>query len=818
MATDDTPPAVNGATGATIPNVVTNDTLDGTANPTIGTDVTVNETGTAEDGTTALGLDVTPAAGGITLNPANGEITVAAGTTAGTYVYTYEICEILNPTNCNTAEVTVVVEDEPPVATNDSVSPTAPGPVTINPLANDTGPNPLDPTTVTLTGTGAPSGSTLAPDRKTLTVPGEGEWTVDPSTGIVTFTPESGFSGSPTPATYVVSDVMGLTSNEAILSVTVLASIEITANNDGPIALNGAIGGTTGISILSNDTLGGSANTNPSLVNLTPVSLPTPASGTISVNPDGTVTVTAGTTPGTYTIDYEICEVANPTNCATAQVETIVLESASLIDEIEEDLTAILEEDLANTLIQQSNQISGYSADALDRLRDRGPNRCLADVNAQLATENILFDTDKAIIKPVSERTLDEIADILGSCSGSAFEIAGHTDSDASDAYNLDLSQRRVDAVLRALANRGVDTTGYVARGYGESQPIASNTTAAGKARNRRVEFRALDIGDDYQGPCEDNFNLLRSFNLNANNDGANADGQFLRDQHDCIRDRHEVFEGSLSYTDTGQGQTQSAINLSYRREQYRGSDSVFGYFVGLYGSQSDVTNRATGEIGGLGVNAGIYGAKHLQNELFLDYYLGGATGRHKFDLNFDRSAGTISATGDYTYWAGFAGAALSGELEYGDTTVTPRVGFDYIYTPGADIDVVAELGGLSQVGNLDLDAISGGRIFAEIRTDRPINNGLSNLWFNPRIACYQSLGSLDGVCGIGGSLGIESTDADSDLSYAFELDVEWGEDYFLGTLKARASRQMGKAFINGDAGLNSDGNASMGANFEMKF
>jgi len=101
-------------------------------------------------------------------------------------------------------------------------------------------------------------------------------------------------------------------------------------------------------------------------------------------------------------------------------------------------------------------------------------------VNARLRAENILFDTDKAIIKPESERILDELALILGGCSGGAFEIAGHTDSDASDSYNIDLSQRRVEAVLRALTARGVDTSGYIARGYGESQPIVSNATPWG--------------------------------------------------------------------------------------------------------------------------------------------------------------------------------------------------------------------------------------------------------------------------------------------------------------------------------------------------
>ncbi|WP_159087047.1 OmpA family protein [Loktanella sp. Alg231-35] len=713
-AIDDTPAAVDGATGATIPNVVANDTVDGVANPTIGTDVTVNVTGTAQDGTTTLGLDVTPTAGGISLDPANGEVTVDPGTTAGTYVYTYEICEVLNPTNCDTAEVTVVVEATPIVANDDA-------PPSVEGVTGGTIPN------------------------------------------------------------VVANDTLSGVANPTI-------GTDVTVNEAGT-----AQDGTT--------TLGLDV---------------TPAAGGITLDPaTGEITVAPGTTGGVYNYTYEICEVLNPTNCDTANV-IIGVTPFDLISRIEEDLEVILEEDLANTLTMQSYQISGYSADALDRLRDRGDDQCLAAVNIE--ADNILFDVDKAIIKPESRRTLDTIAAILASCPGSAFEISGHTDSDASNAYNLDLSQRRVEAVLRALTARDIDATGYIARGYGESQPIASNATAAGKARNRRVEFRALTDEDGYSGPCEDSFSLVRAFDALANDDGANADGHFLRDEHDCITDRREVFEGTLSFSDTNQGQTQTAINLSYRQEHYRGRDSVFGYFVGMYASQSDVSSRATGEIRGLGINAGIYGANRLYEELSLDYYLGAATGRHEFDLAFDRSIGTITATGDYSYVAGFAGAAISGELEYGETKLTPRVGFDYVYTPGADVDVLAEIGALSEAGDLELDAISGGRIFAEIRTDRLVNNDASYLWFNPRIACYQSLGNLDGVCGIGGSLGIESADEDSELTYAIELDGEKGNDYFLGNLRARASRQIGPAQINGDAGFNSDGNVTMGANLEMKF
>ena len=834
-AIDDAPSAVDGAAGATIPNVVANDTLGGVADPTIGTDVTVNGTGTAQDGTTTLGLDVTPAAGGITLDPATGEVTVAAGTTAGTYVYTYEICEVLNPTNCDTAEVTVLVDptgidaiDDAPSAVDGAAGATIP-----NVVANDTLGGVADPTigtdvTVNGTGTAQDGTTTLGLD----VTPAAGGITLDPATGEVTVA--AGTTAGTYVYTYEICEVLNPTNCDTAEVTVVVEPTPIIANDDAPLAIEGVTGGTIP-NVVANDTLGGVANptigtdvtvneTGTAQDGTTTLGLDvTPAAGGITLDPaTGEVTVAAGTTGGVYNYTYEICEVLNPTNCDTATV-IIGVTPFELISRIEEDLEEILEEDLVNTITMQSNQISGYSADALDRLRGRdGGNQCMAAVN--LEARNILFNVDSAVIlpdyfKPVRYETLDRIAAILNSCPGTPFEIAGHTDSDASEAYNIDLSQRRVAAVLRALTERGVDTTGFIARGYGESQPIASNATAAGKAQNRRVEFRLLDdVDGDYTGPCEESFSLVRTFDAQADDDGASADGQFLRDEHDCITDRREIFEGTLSFSDNNQGQTQTAVNLSYRREQYRGSDSVFGYFVGMYASQSDVTSRANGEIHGLGLNAGIYGANRLHEELFLDYYLGAAAGQHEFDLAFDRSIGTITATGDYRYVAGFAGAALSGELEYGETTLTPRVGFDYVYTPGADVDVLAEIGALSEAGDLELDAISGGRVFAEIRTDRLIWDDTANFWFNPRVSCYQSLGSLDGVCGLGGSIGVENTDEDSDLTYSLGLDGEWGSDHFLGSVTARASRQIGRGILSGDTGFNADGNVTMGANFQMDF
>lgn len=102
---------VNGGNGGTTPTVIMNDTLDGTPNPVIGTnpgEITLQATGTAQDGSTTLGLTTVPANGSITMNAA-GELAIAANTSAGTYTYVYEICEVTNTDNCDTAIATVNV-------------------------------------------------------------------------------------------------------------------------------------------------------------------------------------------------------------------------------------------------------------------------------------------------------------------------------------------------------------------------------------------------------------------------------------------------------------------------------------------------------------------------------------------------------------------------------------------------------------------------------------------------------------------------------------------------------------------------------------
>lgn len=101
----------------------------------------------------------------------------------------------------------------------------------------------------------------------------------------------------------------------------------------------------------------------------------------------------------------------------------------------------------------------------------------------------IYFDSDSAMFKPESEKTLREILAVLQAQPSLKLLIAGHTDSTNTDAHNLRLSQQRADAVVLWLVTHGVAPLRLTARGFGKSQPVADNATAAGRALNRRVEL-----------------------------------------------------------------------------------------------------------------------------------------------------------------------------------------------------------------------------------------------------------------------------------------------------------------------------------------
>ena len=112
------------------------------------------------------------------------------------------------------------------------------------------------------------------------------------------------------------------------------------------------------------------------------------------------------------------------------------------------------------------------------------------EANSLLITldSGVLFDVDKYDIRPEAQETLNQLAKLLTEAGITAFEIDGHTDSNADDAYNQTLSENRANAVKEYLKAQGV-TAEITTQGYGESRPVATNETAEGRQQNRRVEI-----------------------------------------------------------------------------------------------------------------------------------------------------------------------------------------------------------------------------------------------------------------------------------------------------------------------------------------
>ncbi len=106
--------------------------------------------------------------------------------------------------------------------------------------------------------------------------------------------------------------------------------------------------------------------------------------------------------------------------------------------------------------------------------------------------KDIKFELDRAVLMKSSFPRLNDIVKILQDHPDIKVEIQGHTDSTASDAYNMDLSQRRARTVMKYLQSKGIASSRMTARGYGESRPIDTNDTEKGRSNNRRVELKPM--------------------------------------------------------------------------------------------------------------------------------------------------------------------------------------------------------------------------------------------------------------------------------------------------------------------------------------
>jgi len=114
------------------------------------------------------------------------------------------------------------------------------------------------------------------------------------------------------------------------------------------------------------------------------------------------------------------------------------------------------------------------------------------EVGTTIVLNNIFYDFDKSTLRNESMSELDRLSSLLKENASMRIELSSHTDSKGTDEYNVKLSQMRAQSVVDYLKSKGINADRLVAKGYGESKPVATNETDEGRQLNRRTEFSIL--------------------------------------------------------------------------------------------------------------------------------------------------------------------------------------------------------------------------------------------------------------------------------------------------------------------------------------
>ena len=153
-------------------------------------------------------------------------------------------------------------------------------------------------------------------------------------------------------------------------------------------------------------------------------------------------------------------------------------------------ISQILLDRIGNSALFELDVTYLKELDPLARLLDQ--NECLQEVKGLIKSNKITFEPSSTTLDQNSQKTIVAISEVFSRCAEAPIEIGGHTDSQGREEMNLNLSQSRADSVLNALRSAKVKMKTLTSIGYGESTPIAENTTEEGREANRRIEFSLI--------------------------------------------------------------------------------------------------------------------------------------------------------------------------------------------------------------------------------------------------------------------------------------------------------------------------------------
>ena len=276
-----------------------------------------------------------------------------------------------------------------------------------------------------------------------------------------------------------------------------------------------------------------------------------------------------------------------------------------------------------------------------------------------------------------------------------------------------------------------------------------------------RQSIRRLEKNDSKYCEDKETKSSLTEEKLLRSIESGELSEKFQKINGNCKTNKNVYTDIQYKVTTSSKVGIQYLLQVNQTRETKINKNKFRGIFYGAYTSDTKVKDSATGKIEGIGFHSGIYETLKFNN-IHLNYYLSGSTGKHDFD--FDMLTGLtpdkIKTKGDYGYYAAFTGASISGEKRYDDLVINPRLIFDTAYaeTDQLKVDFTAEQKNIEQTGDLELNKFYGSKGTYEITFTYPttFNNWNTILEITPRGFCQDQVGEIKATCGIGNNLVIE--------------------------------------------------------------